>query len=156
MALSLQLGYPDIPKSITNPNVNRVDVVDFEDPMSFIYFIKIISVSFEPDSLQEYYNHYIKLWNIEKNNKPSDEKALIIERYRDFIKELSLNYTTPEEKKYLSKVDFNDPFDLDIVLKFYSKKLLELSRYYNNKRNDLRYSQIRNKLGGTNFGTTKI
>jgi len=155
MALSLQLGYPDIPKSITNPNVKAQDALDSLDPLSFLTFIKIITVSFEPDSLQNYYNYYLKSWNYIKNNKESDESNIIINKYRDFLKELSLNYTTLEEKKFLSKIDFNDPLDLDIVLNFYGRKLIELSKFYNHKRNDVKYNTLRNKLKGTNYGTNK-
>ena len=155
MALSLQLGFPSIPKSITNPNVSRNDSLDVDYPMAFLTFIKVIDVSFEPDSLQDYYNYYINLWNSKSNNKDTDANAIIVERYRDFIKELSINYTTPEEKKFLSGIDFNDPYDLDIALGFYGKKLIELSRFYNNKRNDIKYSTARNKLKGTNYGTEK-
>jgi hypothetical protein len=155
MALSLQLGYPDIPKSITNPNVNTIDAMDVESPLSFLVFIKLITVSFQPDSLQDYYNYYLKSWNDKSTHKIIDEKTLIIERYRDFIKDISINYTTNEEKEFLSKIDYADPFDLDVVLGFYSKKLNELALFYNNKRDNVKYNVIRNKIKGTDFGTEK-
>lgn len=155
MALSLQLGFPDVPQSITNPNVKSLDALDNNNPMSFLTFIKIIKVSFEPDSLQEYYNFYIKTWNNKINSKEIDDNAIIVDSYRDFIRDISLNYTTPEEKQFLSNIDFNDPYDLDVVIGFYGKKLKELALFYNSKRNDVKFSNSRNKLRGTNFGTEK-
>lgn len=155
MALSLQLGYPDIPKSITNPIVNKIDALDVESPLSFLSFIKLITVSFQPDSLQDYYNFYLKTWNSKSTQKTTDENALIIQKYRDFIKDISLNYTTLEEKDFLSKIDYNDPLDLDVILGFYSKKLNELALFYNNKRDNVKYNVTRNKLKGTEFGTGK-
>lgn len=155
MALSLQLGYPDVPKSITNPNVNTNDALDVGYPMPFLTFIKLINVSFEPDSLQAYYNYYIQIWNTKNVSKSFTDTDLIIERYKDFLRELSLKYTTLEEKKFLSKIDFDDPYDLDVAIGFYAKKLKDITSYYNSKRNDIRFNLIRNKLKGTNFGSER-
>lgn len=152
MALSIQLGYPDVPKSITNPNVNSQNALDKDSPMSFLTFIKTISVSFEPDSLQTYYNFYLRVWNQKNNSKDSDNQSIIVERYRDFIRDISLNYTTLEEKIFLSKIDFNDPLDLDVAIGFYSKKLKEISQYYNSKREDVKFELTKKKILGTNQG----
>lgn len=155
MALSLQLGYPQIPKSITNPNVNKKDALDMSNPLPFLTFIKLINVSFEPDSLQNYYNYYIKSWNSLTVNTQTSNERLVVENYRDFLKEITLNYTTLEEKQYLSKIDFNDPYDLDIAMGFYGRKLREITQFYNNKRNDIKFNLVRNKIKGTNYGSEK-
>lgn len=155
MALSLQLGFPQIPKSITNPNVNKKDALDTSGPLSFLTFIKLINVSFEPDSLQDYYNHYIKSWNSITVSSQTTNERLVVDNYRDFLKEITLNHTTLEEKQYLSKIDFNDPFDLDIAMGFYGRKLREITQFYNNKRNDIKFNLTRNKIKGTNYGSEK-
>lgn len=155
MALSLQFGFPVVPKSITNPNIQKKDALDVGHPMSFLTFIKIISDSYSPESLQSYYNFYIKEWNTLNNSKDVDERSLIVERYRDFLKDINLKYTTSEERKFLSNIDFNDPHDLDIALSFYSKKLKEIAAYYNNKREELKFSVVKNKVKGTNYGIKK-
>jgi hypothetical protein len=155
MALSLQLGYPLVPRSITNPNVSRINAIDVVDPMSYLTFIKLITVSFEPDSIQIYYNHYINSWNTTHNSINSVNANVITERYRDFLKEISISYTTLEEKEFLSKINFDDPYDLDVVMGFYGDKIKELISYYNSKRNDVKFNIVRNKLIGTNFGTEK-
>ena len=69
MSVTTQFGYPDIPKSITNANVQTKDALDVSNPMSFILFIKTISNSFEPSNLHAYYNEYLKRWNSIKKNK---------------------------------------------------------------------------------------
>lgn len=152
MAVTSKLGYPDVPKSITNPNVNLNDTLDKDGPMPFLTFIKIVSVSYEPDSLQSYYNHYLRSWNNQGKNKVKTDNEVITEKYREFLKEINLNYTTPEEKRFLSKIDFNDPYDLDVVMAFYGKKLRELSRFYNKQRQEVKFSVTKNKLKGSNKG----
>ena len=155
MANSLQIGYPAVPKSITNPNVKRQDALDVNGPMPFLTFIKLGNTSFEPETLQKYYNDYLKNWNSKNGSKITDNNTLIIEEYRSFIKEVTLNYTTPEEKQFLSLVDFNDPLDLDIILGFYSKKLKEICDNYNSKRHELKFGVTKSKLKGSNLGVTR-
>jgi hypothetical protein len=155
MALSLQLGYPSVPKSITNKNVSNHDALDNTTPISFLTFIKIINVSFEPDSLQDYYNFYLTEWNNLNKTSTQTDIAIITDKYREFLRELSLKHTTLEEKHFLSKIDFNDPYDLDVVMGFYGRKLKELSIEYNNKRNDIKFNVVRSKLIGTTFGSEK-
>jgi hypothetical protein len=149
------LGYPNIPKSITNPNVVVRDALDVNTPLSFLQFIKTMDVSFNPSKNQDYYTAYLKAWNFVKNTKTVDDNSVIIERYREFIQDVNLEYTTLEEQKFLSKLDFNDPLDLDIAIPFYSRKLIEISEYYNKKRDESKFQITKKRISGTNFGLTK-
>lgn len=152
MALSIQLGFPDVPKSITNPLVNKKDALDVEFPYPFLKFIKLINVSFEPDVLQEYYKEYINSWYILTTGKPDVEGNVIVQQYKDFLRELVLNFTTEEEKIFLSKIDYNDPYDLDVAMGFFGKKLRDITTFYNNKRHNIKASLTKNKTRGTNVG----
>ena len=82
--------------------------------------------------------------------KESEDSLVIIERYRDFIKEINLKYSTTEEQKFLSQLDFNDPLDLELAIPFYSRKLTEIANYYNKKREEAKYQVTKKKLLGTN------
>lgn len=147
----LELGYPNISKSITNPDVSNENALDFGEPLSLIEFIRMMDVSYNPSKNQEYYNAYLKSWNNTKKNKDLDDRVLIVERYRQFIQDVNLNYITPEEKKFLSNLNFNDPLDLDIAIPFYSRKLIEISQYYNSKREETKAQVNKNKTLGTLF-----
>lgn len=155
MSSSVIFGYPDIPKSITNINVKPQDALDFNEPMSFILFIKTISTSFEPSNLQKYYNGYLKKWNSFKNNKNISDNDLIKQNYLEFLKEISLNYTNIEERKFLSNIDFENPSDLQIAIPFYSRKLIEISKYYNKKREQSKFELTKKKVVGTKVGLEK-
>jgi hypothetical protein len=137
-----------LPKSITNPNVDIVDALDSSQPFSFLEFIKVAEDSV--DNLQNVYIQYLKRWNRVKNVKESEDSLVIIERYRDFIKEINLKYSTTEEQKFLSQLDFNDPLDLELAIPFYSRKLTEIANYYNKKREEAKYQVTKKKLLGTN------
>lgn len=152
MAFPSNFGYPPVTKSITNPNVKAQDALDRDFPMSFLTFIKTINNNFEPEALQNYYNNYIQLWNSKNSDKSVSSQTLIVEKYKEFLREISLNYTTLEEKKFLKKINFNDPYDLDVAIGFYSRKLKEISLHYNKRRENLKFELTRKKLKGTNFG----
>ena len=152
---SLQSDYPTVPKSITNPNVQTKDALDYNSPLSFLTFIKIIDTSYNPSAIQEYYNFYLKEWNNKNSNKTQNEQSLIVERYREFIQDINLNYLTIEEQKFLEQLDFTDPLDLDIAIPFYSKKLIEIANYYNIKREETKFQITKNQIKGTNFGISK-
>ena len=155
MAISPTFGFPNVPRSITNPSVNSVDAIDNTYPMSFLKFIKMITVSFDPETMQLYYNWYIQRWNVQNNSSENDSKNIIVERYRDFLSNVIIQYSTFEEKTFLTKADLNDPLDLDIVMGFYSKKLTDLCSYYNSKRNNIKFNTTRNKIAGSNVGIEK-
>ena len=137
-----------LPKSITNPNVDIVDALDSSQPFSFLEFIKVTEDSV--DNLQNVYIQYLKRWNRVKNVKESEDSLIIVERYRDFIKEINLKYSTTEEQKFLSQLNFNDPLDLELAIPFYSRKLIEIANYYNKKREEAKYQVVKKKLLGTN------
>jgi len=144
-------GYPEVKLSITNPNVKREDALDRNTPLSFIHFIKNVEESYAPDTLQTFYTTYLNRWNDLAVTKDFDNTQLIIDRYKDFLKDITLNYSTNAEKKFISQIDFNDKNDLQVVGSFYSKKIRDIITYYSKKRDRLYFSTIKNKLKGTNF-----
>lgn len=155
MSLRSNMEYPSVPKSITNPASDRNNSLDSEEPMSFLTFIKTITVDFDPEAIQKYYLEYIKRWNKLKRTEPENDEREIKNRYKEFIKDIALNYTTLEERKFLRNIDYDDPYDLEIITSFYSKKLLEICDYYKNKREDVKLDINRKKSRGSVFGTER-
>lgn len=145
--------YQKIQKSITNPNVSYNDALDTNSPFSYLVFLKMVGGA--SNGIVDFYNHYINSWNSIKQKSSTNSNSEIIERYRDFLRDISLNYTTEEEKKFLSKIDFNDPIDLEIAIPFYSKKIYEISNFYNLKREESKFEITNQKLKGTASGLVK-
>ena len=145
-------GYPAVNLSITNPNVKRANALDRNIAFTFLEFIKNVPEFYEPEGLQNYYNEYIRRYNKLSTSKNVDNKQIIIERYREFLRDITLNYSTNAEKKFLSQIDFNDKYDLQIAVSFYSKKIRSIISYYQVKRDKLQFSTTRAKLKGSNFG----
>tara|TARA_R100000664_G_scaffold6182_1_gene11142 strand:+ start:4943 stop:5260 length:318 start_codon:yes stop_codon:yes gene_type:complete len=96
-------GYPEVDLSITNPNVSKEDALDRFTPFSFVEFIETVTEQYQPDTLTDFYNTYINRWNTKNTAKPVNNKEIIIERYRDFLKDITLNFSTNAEQRYYFK-----------------------------------------------------
>jgi hypothetical protein len=145
-------GYPEVNLSVTNPNVRRENALDRNRPFTFLEFIEDVRETYEPSDLQNFYNEYIRRYNNKSTAKGASDKEIIIERYREFLRDITLNYTTNAEKKFLSQVDFTDKYDTQIAISFYSRKIRSIISYYQVKRDKLHFSATRAKLKGSNFG----
>ena len=145
-------GFPEIDLSITNPNVSHDDALDKFTPFSFVQFIETVSESYQPETLTEFYNTYINRWNTKTKKKAGDNKDIIIERYRDFLRDITLNFSTNTERTFLTQLDFTDPYDLEIAMSFYSRKIRDIISYYKKKRETLHYTTTKAKVKGSSLG----
>jgi len=146
------LGFPPVPDSITNTNVDRRFAKDISQPFSLLVFIKIVANIVDTNNITVYYNHYVTTWNSYKNKQSSTSTTLIVEGYRNFVKDLTLNYNSVAENKFLSQIDYSDPYDLDVALKFIANKIKSIALYYRDKREDVKLESTRKKLKSSTKG----
>ena len=144
--------FPEVDLSITNPNVKHQDALDKFTPFSFVQFIETVSEQYQPETLTDFYNAYLNRWNITTKNEGKDNKQTIIDRYRDFLRDITLNYSTNAERTFLSQLDFSDPYDLETAMSFYSKKIRDIISYYKSKRQKLHYATTKAKVKGSSLG----
>ena len=152
---NINTGFPTVVLSITNPDVKREDAKDKFEPYTFLQFIKTVSEDFVPETLNTFYNNYINEWNVKTGTQASDNKEIIIDRYRDFLKDITLNFSTNAEKKFLTQLNFDDKYDLQTAMSFYSTKIRNIVLYYKKKRGLLHYSVTRAKVKGSNIGAVQ-
>lgn len=146
------LGFPPVPFSITNINVDRRFAKDITNPFSLLEFIKTVANLVESNNVTAYYSHYITTWNNFKNKKTSTSNTLIVEGYRSFVKDLTLNYNSEAENKFLSTIDYSDPYDLDVAMKFIAAKIKSIADYYRTKREEVKLEPIRKKYKASTKG----
>jgi len=135
--------------SIINPNTQSKDYLDLYTPFSFFDFLKYINSDISPLQANNLYIEYIKVWGEIKNNTKIQINQTIQERYLELIKEITIKYTTLEEKRFIANIDYSDETELDIVLPFYSKKITEICNFYSEKREKLKFKLEKNKEKGT-------
>lgn len=140
--------------SIVNPEVSSYDYLDSQSAFTFFDFLKHINVNSTPLQVNDLYIEYLKEWNNKKNSTISINDT-IKTRYVELLKEITLKYTTTDEKRFLSNIDFNDPSELDIVIPFYSKKINEICDFYKEKRDRLKFKIEKNKIKGNSTSIEK-
>ena len=119
--------------------------------MPFNDFALSSTVTVETD-LFNLYTEYVKQFYNDRVKDRRDARNLITEQYVDLLKEITLNYTTTEERRFLSNVDLENKRELDIIIPFYVKKLKQITQYLVKKRQDVQFSKIRTSLKGSNQG----
>lgn len=157
--MALNLSDITVFNSITNDlDDEKLDLVK---AFSFIEYLNYSKTITEGINNFDDYENYLKKWNrvTEKNNVSFDED--VKKQYLVFLKDITLKFTTNEEKRYLSNIDFNSEEHLQIALPFYTRKIKQIILYYKNKRDTFSKEQrISKNKGSVNnieeFVKTKI
>lgn len=136
---------------IPNNSVVASDEYVGEDQVKpFSYTSWLVQVGLGKAITRDYtteYNKYVKQWNQVKNNrKRSDDVSL---RYKQLLKNVALNYTTPEEKRFLSNIDYDNPRHVTAATTFFSRKIKEIALYYSENRQSIRQSSMRKMSSGS-------
>ena len=127
--------------------------IDFYSPVSFaVWLEQKNNNSLNVDLLFKYYNDYIVEWGRFKGKTSSEVSDTIKSSYIQVLKDLVINYSTEEEKRFITNADFSDPYDLDIILNFFVNKLKTVCTFYSDQRETLKTASIQHNLKGSNLG----
>lgn len=138
-----------IVNSITN---NDEFAEDKNTPFSFATWLEKANIS--PNNAEKYiseYNSYVREWSStrKKNNTLSSDTTDV---YKTLLEEITLNYTTDEERRFLKTIDYNQPEDIETTASFFSKRLKQITLYLSDKREDIKQQPAKYSLAGTNKG----
>tara|TARA_R110000764_G_scaffold98800_1_gene183240 strand:+ start:5545 stop:8442 length:2898 start_codon:yes stop_codon:yes gene_type:complete len=141
--------------SITNPEITNGEYRDTITPLSFLDFINNTQADYTPEEYSSSYSSYLQAWHSNQQGSEEEQKEQFKDYYRQFIKEIVINYTTETEKRFLEKINFNDPADLDVAIPFFANRLKDIALFYKKKRDEGKYVIDRNKLKGSKTGLEK-
>jgi len=136
-------------------NTNTSFTKDNTAPFSFLEFITNTGVDYSPEQYNKFYLYYLEEWANYKNSISNDRSVEFIDLYVDFLKELTITYSTQQELKFLSTLDFNNPVDLDVAIPFYTEKIRQVILFYKDKRDTAKFVIERNKIKGTALSVEK-
>ena len=146
--------------SITNTlNDQKYDNVK---PYSFLEFLNRTQVLTNNYIIQfADYQIYIKKWNAVTTVTYQDYDTTVRQEFLSFLKSIALNYTTAEEKRYLTNIDFSNNDDLEIAVPFFTTKIKQVLLYFADKRDsyvlDLQLAQGKGSVAGiTNYIKTTV
>lgn len=133
------------------------NATDSNNPLSFLEWVeneRSIFVSVSESLLR--YNSYLNNWYEIKNILPEANQDLIVDLYKSLVKEIILNYTTTNERRFLKNLDFSSSTDLAIAVPFFSQKLKDICIYFSTLRDKAKNAVIEYNLKGSNFGVEKL
>lgn len=140
----------DVQQSILSNNVDMSIALDIYKPFTFFDFLKQGKQSLSPQEFNDAYLAYLKNWYLFKDGVSVTNETNIRDRYIELLKDITLNYTTQSEKRFLSNIDYSDPTDLDVTIPFFSRKIIEICNFYKSKRDELKFKIQKNKIKGNN------
>ena len=148
----------DVKYSITDEALQLNGVVkDGLQPYNLIEWLNNSELMIaDADRYIESYNAYLREWNVRSGVNAGKHKTTITETYISLLKEIVINYTTLEEKRFFSNIDFTNKTELDAVLPFFSKRIKEIILYVTKKRDAVKYEKMKNSFNGTKDGIRRI
>lgn len=142
--------------SVLNPDNTDVPG-DFTSAYSLFDWLKNLKIpSTDTSSYISGYNKYLSDWFDYKNVKKSDKTAYVRLRYINLLKEISLKYSSPDERRFLANLNFEDNQSLDVAIPFFTRKIKKICQYYAQKRDTLSTGVVRANLRGSDFGVETI
>ena len=109
-----------VKNSITNDLQD--EKFDLSGPFSFIEYLDYAQILDNSTQNVNNYKNYLTEWDSTNLNTRNTETNTIREQFIILFKDINENYTTVEEKRYLTTIDFNNEENLSIALPFFAKK----------------------------------
>lgn len=139
----------------SNSVISNGDGDDQLKPFSYTEWLNQSSIS--TSVVRDYtveYNKYIKSWNqhIHEKKTPYNRK----DRYILLIKNIALNYTTDEEKRFLTNINYDNQRHVAAATTFFAEKIKEIALYYADARQNIRQSNTRSGATGSKFSIEKL
>jgi hypothetical protein len=122
--------------TVLNSITNFLDdeKIDSLKAFSFVEFLNYSkTITPDEDNFKTYEDYLIK-WNKTTNRNNDSFDTDIKNQYIELLRDVTLQFTTNEEKRYLSNLNLNEEEDIQIALPFYAKKIKNIILYYKSKR----------------------
>tara|TARA_E500000318_G_scaffold106867_1_gene115352 strand:+ start:3945 stop:6743 length:2799 start_codon:yes stop_codon:yes gene_type:complete len=136
--------------SITNTLSD--DKFDVGSPFNFIEYLNYVKV-IDTNDLENFnqYKKYLEKWKETDFDNNKNNAVNIRSIYLNFFNDLTLKYSTQEQRRFFNTIDFFDQDSLTKIIPFYRKKIVEILNYYREKRNTFQ-RELREKQGkGSNL-----
>jgi len=101
------------------------------------------------------YQSYIKEWGVLKNSKKGSSDKFFSDLYINLLREITLNFSTEEERRFIVNFDFTKTDNLDTILPFFIEKIKSICLYYCGKRDKLKQKISLLPFKGTTFSVQK-
>jgi len=131
--------------------------LDKYEPVTFLtWFSNKNLINFNFDEMFSEYRNYVVAWGKKKNLTKQQQADTVRDAYIQVLRDIVINYTTEEERRFVTNANFSDPYDLDVIIPFFIKKLKQVCLYYVGKREEVKTASVQHNLRGSNFGIRSL
>lgn len=130
-------------------------MTDKENPYSFKEWLTIQKVNTTVD-VQRAYMEYLKNWYLNNNKNFLKTKEQTKQEYLQLIKDLSYLFNQEEKDRFLKDINYDNPEELVYAIPYFAKKLKEIAKVLNAKRNSIKNSKLKYNLLGSNDGLESL
>lgn len=143
-----------IENSITFDNVKTA--VDYYEPLPFLTWLNYANLG-ENDSnyIFNNYRFYLRKWYAAKEYNVEEQNDFVRSSFVNLLKEIILSYTTLEERRFVTNINYTNNEELYSVLPFYVSKFKEVCKYYSLLRETVRGAKYKNNFKGSVQGITQ-
>jgi len=142
-----------INSSIVN---NNFFARDSNEPFTFLQWL-VQSTSSNSDVNIQFANYkkYILRWTEKKSLSKKESSKTLQSAYVQVLREITLTYSTEEEKRFITNADLTNPSDIEVILPFFINRLKQICLYYSIAREKLKYTSIEYSQRGTSVSIEK-
>ena len=136
--------------SITNTLSD--DKFDVDKPFNFIEYLNYVKV-IDNNDLENFnqYKKYLEKWKNTDFENNKDNALNIKAIYKNFFNDLTLKYSTQEQRRFFNTIDLDDDDSLTKIIPFYRDKIVEILNYYRQKRNTFQRELREKQSKGSNL-----
>jgi hypothetical protein len=102
------------------------------------------------------YLAYLKLWYQTKTNQNKVTSNTLKQDYIQLLKDLNFLYSAETSDIFLKDIDYNNEEDLILAIPYFAKKLKQLAKVLNAKRESVKKAKSQHNLIGSNAGLEKL
>jgi len=102
------------------------------------------------------YIQYLKQWYNNKNQHSSKAKEALKQEFIQLIKDLNFIFAQNETNLFIKDIDYNNQEDLILAIPFFAKKLTEVAKVLNSKRESVKRAKNKFNLIGSNKGLESL
>lgn len=126
-------------------------------PVTFLSWLEsqnTVSADYKENFVR--YQTYVQDWIERNKEKKSIGDDFFYSFYIDVLKDITLNFATEEERRFIVNFDYSVEDNLDIILPFFIEKLKNICLYYSEQREKLKENIRLAPYKGTNFYIQKF
>ena len=125
------------------------------NPLSFLQWKKYYGDISADSELSILYNNYLVEWKEQKQANTSTNTNYIKNIYTQFLKNLNLSTLDHDVAKFLSLVDVDDAYELELSVHYFVQIIKDQLKNIKGFRDEAKFTTTKNKLKASKLGIQK-